>query len=79
MLSQVPEAVFLIIGPVDEEKADAFRGEEDNNLDDNMIFTGLRQDIPELMSIMKIFVLPSHREGFPVVTMEASAMGLPSS
>ena len=44
---------------------------------DDIIFTGFREDIPELMNISDIFVLPSLAEGAANVVMEASASGLP--
>lgn len=43
----------------------------------NVIFTGFREDIPDLMNISDIFVLPSLSEGVANVVMEASASGLP--
>ena len=47
-------------------------------LEDVCVFTGERHDMPELYALMDLFVLPSHREGFPRSPMEASAMGVPS-
>jgi glycosyltransferase involved in cell wall biosynthesis len=41
------------------------------------VFAGFRQDMPELYRAMDVFVLPSHREGFPRAPMEASAMKVP--
>ena len=38
---------------------------------------GLIKDIEAYYSIMDIFILPSYREGFPTVVLEASAMELP--
>jgi len=43
----------------------------------NIIFTGWRDDIPRLMNIADIFVIPSLSEGAANVAMEASASGLP--
>jgi glycosyltransferase involved in cell wall biosynthesis len=46
-------------------------------VEDNIIFLGTRYDIPNLLNIMNIFVLPSLREGLPIVIIEALAAGCP--
>jgi glycosyltransferase involved in cell wall biosynthesis len=38
---------------------------------------GHRQDVERWYRAMDLFVLPSHREGFPRAAMEAAATGLP--
>ncbi len=43
-----------------------------------MVVTGWREDVPELLSVMDVFVLPSWREGLPRSAIEAAASGLPS-
>lgn len=40
----------------------------------NVIFTGYRTDIPELLTLTDIFCLPSYREGMPRSIIEAMAM-----
>lgn len=74
-----PQLRLLIIGPTDTEKPDALSPERarDFGVDDICAFAGLRQDMPRLYAAMQVFVLPSHREGFPRSPMEASAMGVP--
>lgn len=44
---------------------------------DRIIFEGIREDIPDLLQAMDIFVLPSLSEGFPLAAMEAMASGRP--
>jgi lipopolysaccharide/colanic/teichoic acid biosynthesis glycosyltransferase len=74
---RVSNARLLIIGPVDEVKADAVRPETAAQYGiDDAVFLGYRHDMPELYSVMDVCVLPSHREGFPRSPMEASAMGV---
>lgn len=41
------------------------------------MFLGVREDIPELMQAMDVFVFPSLFEGLPVTLVEAQAAGLP--
>ncbi len=40
-------------------------------------FLGHREDIPDLLGAMDIFVLPSHSEGVSLALLEAMAAGLP--
>lgn len=79
VIQQLPNVKLLIVGPIDAEKADALSPAiaADYGLSQHCIFTGMRQDMPELYAQMDLFVLPSHREGFPRSPMEASAMGVP--
>lgn len=46
-------------------------------INDRIIFTGVRSDIPALLSAMDVFVFPSLFEGFAISLAEAQASGLP--
>jgi glycosyltransferase involved in cell wall biosynthesis len=46
-------------------------------VDDGVVFTGIREDVPELLHLFDIFVLPSLWEGQPITIMEAMAAGKP--
>lgn len=57
----------------DEVKAES----EELILSDRVIFTGSINNVPNYLSAMDAFVLPSRFEGQPFVLIEASANGLP--
>ena len=46
-------------------------------IEQNIRFLGPRSDINEILGILDIFVLPSLREGLPLVLLEAAAASLP--
>lgn len=67
---------FLIVGdgPLNGQLRDMARG---LGIEDSVIFTGYRKDVPDLLSVMDIYILPSVREGLPMVLLEAMAAGKP--
>ncbi|MCT4619043.1 MAG: glycosyltransferase family 4 protein [Marinisporobacter sp.] len=81
LLSKQKENTKLVIVGSWElgERDNTTKGEIDElikkyDLQDRIIFTGHREDIKDLLSMMNIFVLPSYREGMPVSLLEAMAM-----
>lgn len=67
---------LLLIGDGDLRKKIEEQVEE-LKISDAVIFTGKRQDIPELMSVMDMFLFPSHFEGLPLTVVEAQTACLP--
>ncbi|PIU68061.1 MAG: glycosyltransferase family 1 protein, partial [Armatimonadetes bacterium CG07_land_8_20_14_0_80_40_9] len=67
---------FLIVGdgPLREELKEQSK---DLGIEDEVTFTGSRQDIPEIMAALDIFVLTSIKEHFGRVVIEAMACGKP--
>ncbi len=69
--------VLLLVGRGDLEEQ--IRDKVHNlGLDDSVIFTGVRSDIPDLLQAMDVFLFPSHFEGLGIVLIEAQAAGLKS-
>ncbi|KPB05741.1 glycosyltransferase family 1 protein [Bacillus sp. CHD6a] len=71
------DAVLLLVGEGHlrnsiEKKVDEL------GLNNNVIFTGVRTDIPELLQAMDVFVFPSLYEGLGIVVIEAQTAGLQS-
>lgn len=46
------------------------------NLEESVLFLGLRDDINKILNGMDIFLMPSFHEGLPVVGVEAQATGI---
>ena len=69
------DVVLVIVGRGLEEEAIKERARQ-LKIDENILFLGVRNDVPELLNAFDLFVLPSHYEGLPVVLIEAQANGL---
>lgn len=69
---------LVVVGPTDPAKADAIPDSVlEQATSQGVRFLGMRTDMEDLYAAMDLFVLPSHREGFPRAAMEAAAMGVP--
>ena len=76
---EIPDVKCVIIGDGPEKK-ELEKLAYDLGLENNLEFTGFLDDYDEVISYMKsskVFVLPSTREGFGIVALEANACGLP--
>lgn len=76
VIEKCPECRFLIVGDggqrqfLEEKSADL-------GLTGKVLFTGSRKDVPEILSMLDIFVLPSLKEGLPMALLEAMAAAVP--
>jgi len=73
---QVPQSHFVIVGDGPQRpKLEALAGEL--SLTDAVHFLGTRSDIPQVLSLLDVFVLSSHMEANPVSILEAMATEKP--
>lgn len=70
-----PESVLMLVGKGELESLIRDRVTA-LGIEKNVIFTGVRSDVPSLMSAMDVFVFPSFYEGMPNTVIEAQATGL---
>lgn len=68
---------LLLVGPYEER--DAISEDVKNYIleEPSILHTDLVEDTVPYYDLMDVFILPSYREGFPTVVLEASAMELP--
>lgn len=73
--------VFLIVGgpSVGEDRyGDALKKKvREMNIGERVIFTGQKEEISDFLSLMDIYVMPSHKESFGLSLLEAMAHRLP--
>lgn len=74
---QKGDAILMLIGRGELEDAVKQQVEE-LGLSDSVLFMGVRNDVPDLLNAMDVFVLPSRFEGLPVTLVEVQANGLPA-
>ncbi len=69
------DAVLVLVGD-GELRTQIEKKIIDMDLQENVIITGVRIDIPQLLQAMDVFLFPSLFEGLGIVTIEAQAAGL---
>jgi glycosyltransferase involved in cell wall biosynthesis len=74
ILKIYPDTKFFLVGSgSQQEKLQDFV--VNNSLEQNVHFLGNRSDIPELLSLTDVFVMPSIAEGLSMAMLEAMASG----
>jgi glycosyltransferase involved in cell wall biosynthesis len=73
---QIPQAHFLIVGD-GPQRAKLEELTRSHHLEDAVHFVGTRPDVPELLSLVDVFLLTSHMEANPVSILEALASAKP--
>jgi glycosyltransferase involved in cell wall biosynthesis len=74
-----PDCNLLLVGPF-EQQLDPLKPETIDIIQTHpgIISVGYQQDVRPFLAISDILTLPSYREGFPNVVLQAGAMNLPS-
>jgi glycosyltransferase involved in cell wall biosynthesis len=76
ILQKFPQVKFLVVGDGSLRNSLECQCKKLNILE-SFIFTGWREDIPELLSILDLLVLPSLNEAVGRILIEAAACGIP--
>ncbi len=76
ILADLPQSVLLLAGrgPLDAELREKAR---QLGIDCSVRFLGVRDDVPEVLRALDVFLLPSTKEGLALAAIEAEAVGLP--
>jgi len=71
-----PRCVVVVVGPDEPDKRDGLTADMARTAG-RVRLLGFRDDVERLYAAFDVFVLASHREGYPRAAMEAAAAGLP--
>ncbi|MER8387634.1 glycosyltransferase family 4 protein [Mesorhizobium sp. M0166] len=78
ILSERPNARFVLVGPLESEGPFAVDKAEIDRHVPHVIALGPRRDVPALLGMADLFAFPTqYREGIPRVLLEAGLAGLP--
>ncbi|MEG2200708.1 MAG: glycosyltransferase [Raoultibacter sp.] len=73
---QLPSAVLVLVGrgPLEEDLKGRVAHQ---GLEESVFFFSIRDDVPEILKALDVFVFPSIIEGLSMASIEAQAVGLP--
>ena len=71
-----PHSCLVLVGD-GGERQEIQRLVREKQLEQDVLFLGIRQDVQALLSLFDVFLLPSLYEGLPFVAIEAQAAALP--
>lgn len=73
---RIPELILLVVGTGTlYQKLKEFA--QELGIMDQVVFTGFRRDIPDVLAGFDLFIMPSLSEGLGTAVLEAAAAGLP--
>ena len=75
--AELPALHLLLVGAAEPHEAVPAHVTAALRADPRVHFTGVDLDTPRLYAAMDVVALPTYREGFPNVALEAAAMALP--
>ena len=70
-------AFLLLISGSEKLNSELIEKAKKLNIEDKLLFLTKRDDVPQLLQAMDVFVFPSKHEGLGLVLIEAQASGLP--
>lgn len=75
--AELPDAHLLIVGPLEPQDPIAPEVHDQLSRDPRVHLVGATRDTPRIYAAADVVVLPTYREGFPNVPLEAAAMRRP--
>jgi glycosyltransferase involved in cell wall biosynthesis len=76
VVARHPDARFVIVGD-GGLRSELERRAEELGVADRVLFTGARDDVPDLLASFEVFAFPSLYEGLCLAVIEAQAAGVP--
>ncbi len=78
IVSKVEDAKLILVGPIEERDAVDKKIIKSIKTSERIHWVDFTRDTPSYYNAFDFLVLPTYREGFPNVPLEAAAMGIPT-